>query len=253
MRDLMLTRRRLLFIAGPGVLGVTLLHTITGCSTSPDATGANPTSATTPPGPTNSTGTVAGEWRRVDLSFVAAYLLIRGSEAAVVDLGTDGSADSIGAALKAAGSGWEAVRHLILTHHHADHAGGLADVAPQVNAVVHAGAADVASINSPTPVRPLKDDDDVFGLRIIGTPGHTAGHMAVFDPATGALVAGDALRTSGAELTGPDARFTADMTQAVASVRKLAALEVTAIYPGHGDPVTTGAADALRTLANSLR
>jgi hypothetical protein len=42
------------------------------------------------------------------------------------------------------------------------------------------------------------------------------------------------------------------MAQAAASVRKLAALDVTAILPGHGDPLTTDAAGALRTLANSL-
>jgi glyoxylase-like metal-dependent hydrolase (beta-lactamase superfamily II) len=253
MRDLTLTRRRLLFTAGPGVLGVALLHTATGCSTSPDAT-TNPTSAPapTPTGTNGGAGPAAGDWRRVDLSFVSAYLLIRGAEAAVVDLGTGGSAGSIEAALKAAGSGWDAVRHVIVTHHHPDHAGGLAEVAGQVDAVIYAGEADVASITSPTPLRPVKDNDDVFGLRIVGTPGHTAGHVAVFDPGTGVLVTGDALRTAGGELAGPDPQYTADMTQAAASVRKLAALDVRTILPGHGDPLTNGAADALRALANSL-
>jgi hypothetical protein len=36
-------------------------------------------------------------------------------------------------------------------------------------------------------------------------------------------------------------------------VRKLAGLDVRTILPGHGDPLTTGAADALRKLAGSLR
>jgi glyoxylase-like metal-dependent hydrolase (beta-lactamase superfamily II) len=252
MRDLRISRRRLLFAAGPGVLGVTLLHTVAGCSTPADDTPGGPTSAAPPPSTGTPSGPADGQWRRVDLSFVSAYLLIRGSEAAVVDLGTGGSAGSIGAALRAAGSGWDAVRHVIVTHHHADHAGSLDEVAAQVDAAIYAGAADVARINSPAPLRPVKDGDDVFGLRIIGTPGHTAGHVAVFDPATGTLVAGDALRTEGTDLTGPDSRYTADMTQAAASVRKLATLDVTAILPGHGDPLTTGAADALRTLAESL-
>jgi glyoxylase-like metal-dependent hydrolase (beta-lactamase superfamily II) len=254
MRDLTLTRRRLLFHAGSGVLGVVLLNTVTGCSDSPDAagptptTGAPPSATNTPPG----SNTAAGQWQRVNLSFVSAYLLIRGNEAAVVDLGTSGSGAAIGSALQAAGSRWDAVRHVILTHHHGDHAGSVAEVAQQVNAAIYAGEADVASITSPTPLRPVKDNDDVFGLRIVGTPGHTAGHVAVFDPATGVLVTGDALRTSGGELTGPDPGFTADMTQATASVRKLAALDVKTIFPGHGDPITTNAAQALRTLADSL-
>jgi glyoxylase-like metal-dependent hydrolase (beta-lactamase superfamily II) len=253
MSDLMLTRRRLLFTAGPGVLGVALLHTLTGCSSTPD--GAGPTSAPAPPGasPTDAGPPAGGAWRRVNLSFVSAYLLIRGAEAAVVDLGTSGSGGAIGDALTAAGSGWGAVRHVIVTHHHADHAGSLTEVAGQATAAaIYAGQADVARINSPTALRAVRDGDEVFGLQIIGTPGHTPGHVAVFDPDTGTLVTGDALRTSGTELAGPDERYTADMTQAAASVRKLAALDVRTILPGHGDPVTSGAADALRTLADSL-
>jgi glyoxylase-like metal-dependent hydrolase (beta-lactamase superfamily II) len=169
----------------------------------------------------------------------------------VVDLGTGGSAQAIEAGLKAAGSGWDAVRHVILTHQHPDHAGGLAEVAPLVNASLYAGQADVSAIDSPTPLKPVDDGDEIFGLQIIGTPGHTAGHIAVFDPSTGTLVAGDALRTT-AGLAGPDPQFTADMAQAAASVRKLATLDVRTILPGHGDPLTTGAAEELTKLAASL-
>ena len=243
-----MSRRRLLFTAGSGVLGVTLLNTVTGCSTSSNEPGGSSATTTRTP---DGAGAVPADWRRVDLSFVSAYLLIRGSEVAVVDVGTGGSADSIAAALKAAGSGWNAVRHVILTHLHDDHVGGLAEVAPQVNATIHAGEADVSGITSAKPVQALKDGDEIFGLRIIGTPGHTAGHVSVFDPSTGVLVAGDALRTADG-LTGSDPRYTADETQAAASVRKLADLDVRTVLPGHGDPLTTGAAEALRKLAASL-
>ena len=40
--------------------------------------------------------------------------------------------------------------------------------------------------------QPLEDGDEVFGLQIVATPGHTAGHVATFDPDSGVLVAGDA-------------------------------------------------------------
>jgi glyoxylase-like metal-dependent hydrolase (beta-lactamase superfamily II) len=239
-----ITRRRLLFTAGSGVLGVSVLTTLPGCTTPDDPAQPAGSAPAAGPGP-------AGDWRRVDLSFVSAYLLLRGREVAVVDLGTEGSADAIGAALTAAGSGWDAVRHIVLTHRHGDHAGGLAGVQPLVSASLYAGAGDVRAIGSPAEIKPVEDGDEVFGLRIIGTPGHTAGHISVLDPATGVLVAGDALRTTDG-LAAPDPRYTADAGQAAASVRKLAALDIRTILPGHGAPLTTGAADALRKLAAAL-
>jgi glyoxylase-like metal-dependent hydrolase (beta-lactamase superfamily II) len=138
---------------------------------------------------------------------------------------------------------------VILTHKHPDHAGGLAGVEPQATAAsIYAGAADVAGITSDTALKPVRDGDEVFGLRIIATPGHTLGHVSVFDPSTGTLVAGDALRTTDG-LAGSDPQYTADAAQATASLKKLAALDVRTILPGHGDPLTSGAAEALRKLA----
>jgi glyoxylase-like metal-dependent hydrolase (beta-lactamase superfamily II) len=169
----------------------------------------------------------------------------------VVDLGTEGSAASIETGLKAAGTGWDAVRHIILTHHHDDHVGGLAGIPAAVSASLYAGQADVEAITSTKPLKAVKDGDEIFGLQIIGTPGHTAGHVSVFDPSTGALVAGDALRTTSG-LLGPDPAHTADTAQAATSVRKLAALKVQTILPGHGAPLTDGATEALQKLAASL-
>ncbi|MDY7087817.1 MAG: MBL fold metallo-hydrolase [Actinomycetota bacterium] len=236
--------RRLLFTAGSGVLGVAVLNA---CSSSPSSSGSPTPTATSGAAPA-----AAGRWERVNLSFVSAYLLVRGNDAAVVDLGTPGSGDAIGQALTAAGSGFAAVRHVILTHKHNDHAGGLGDVASQAtNAKFYAGEADVPGVTSEQELTAVKDGDEVFGLRIVGTPGHTAGHVSIFDPSTGTLVAGDALNNNSG-LAGADPQYTEDQTEAAASVKKLAALDVRTILPGHGDPLTSGAADALRKLAASL-
>jgi glyoxylase-like metal-dependent hydrolase (beta-lactamase superfamily II) len=244
MRNPMLSRRRLLFAAGSGALGVTVLSTFAGCSSSADKPDA---AASRQPPVVGS----LGDWRRIELSIVSAYLLVRGGEVAIVDLGTEGSTSAIEAALKAAGSGWGSVRHIVLTHQHDDHVGGLAGVAPNVNATIYAGTADLGRIVSDKPLKPVKDGDEVFGLQIIGTPGHTIGHVSVFDPSTGVLVAGDALRTT-TGLAGSDPDYTADPLDAADSVRKLAKLDVKTILPGHGDPLTIGAADELRKLAASL-
>ncbi len=190
-------------------------------------------------------------WSRVDLGFVSAYVLVRGGEAAVVDTGVEGSADAIGDVLEEAGPGWDGVRHVVLTHKHADHAGSASEVLSRCDrATGYVGEADLDAVDVED-LRPLTDGDEVFGLRVVGTPGHTPGHMAVFDPHTRVLVAGDALNSSD-RLTGADPGFSEDMDAAGASVRRLAALAPDTVLVGHGPPVTEGAASALDELAASL-
>jgi glyoxylase-like metal-dependent hydrolase (beta-lactamase superfamily II) len=196
----------------------------------------------------------AGElaWSRVNLGFVSAYVLVRGREAAVVDTGVGGSADAIGDVLDDAGPGWAGVRHVLLTHKHPDHAGSISDVldrAPRATAYI--GAEDLTEVDAPRPLSAVGDGDEVFGLQILATPGHTLGHVAAFDADTAVLVAGDALTTMDG-LTGSNPQFTEDEAAAAASVRKLARLEPRTILVGHGDPLQDGASAALRELASSL-
>ena len=92
----------------------------------------------------------------------------------------------------------------------------------------------------------------MFGLQVIATPGHTPGHIAVLDPASALLVAGDALnREGGSGLAGANPDFSDDMAQAAESVRKLAGLTIDAILFGHGDPIDSGAGPLLDQLAAS--
>lgn len=190
--------------------------------------------------------------RRVDLGFVSAYVLVRGREAAVVDTGVEGSAAAIEEALRATSLDWSAVGHVILTHHHFDHAGSIAAVLDAATtATAYAGAADIASIAAPRAVSAVADGEEVFGVQIIGTPGHTAGHISVFDPAGGILIAGDAINNVD-ELTGPNPQFSADMVTALASAKRLAELPVDTVYFGHGEPIERDAGSRLVDLAASL-
>jgi glyoxylase-like metal-dependent hydrolase (beta-lactamase superfamily II) len=104
----------------------------------------------------------------------------------------------------------------------------------------------------PRPLVPLADGDSVFGLRIVATPGHTPGHVSVYDAAAGVLVAGDALTTLGEPIALPGAQFTDDMELAKTSIRKLATLSYETLLPGHGDPLEGGASQAVATFAGSL-
>jgi glyoxylase-like metal-dependent hydrolase (beta-lactamase superfamily II) len=266
MRLHRLSRRQILLDMGWSGVAVAVL---TGCSTG--STGSSGPANTAPAGTARSSGaTAAGTpatttttataaptdalaWKRVNFGFVSAYLLVRGSSVAVVDTGVAGSADAIGTALQTASGSWDSVTDVVLTHHHPDHAGSLADVAARASrAVIHAGAADIDNITtSPRSIVAAADGSDILGMQVVATPGHTDGHISVFDRGTRVLVAGDALGNT-AGLTGSNPQFTSDPAKAAESVKVLAALDAGTILFGHGDPLTSGAAEALRTFAGTL-
>ena len=188
-------------------------------------------------------------WERVNLGFVSAYILVRGGEAAIVDTGVEGSADEIEASLAKAGLTWAAVGHLILTHHHRDHVGSAADVMDRApHAAGYAGAEDIPVISVPRPLAAVGDGDAVFGLRVVTTPGHTAGSISVLDPAAGLLVVGDAMRTDGGKPVLPPPQATADMDEAKRSIVKLGGLPFDTLLVGHGEPLVGGASASVATL-----
>ena len=251
-------RRWLLVQTGRGAVGIAVMGVAAACSdsgstsagTSDPAEDETSSTASTPAdsGPADAASGMA--WSRVNLGFVSAYVLVRGNEAAVVDTGVGGSADAIGQVLDQAGPGWGGVRHVVLTHKHPDHAGSISDVLDEAtSATGYIGEADRSEVDAPLSV--LADGDDVFGLQVLATPGHTAGHLSVFDEATGVLVAGDALTNEGG-LAGSNPQFTEDEAAAAASVLKMAKLAPKTILVGHGDPVVDGAAAELEQLASSL-
>jgi glyoxylase-like metal-dependent hydrolase (beta-lactamase superfamily II) len=195
----------------------------------------------------------AAEPLRVNLQFVNAYVLIRGKEAAVVDTGTPNNASKIADVVRSAGLSWDSVHHVILTHHHPDHVGSVGEVlAAAAKATAYAGAADIPQIKSPRPLKAVGDNDEVFGLRVIATPGHTAGHVSVLIPAGSLLILGDAMNNIDNKLSGPNPQYTADMAQAQQSVRKVAKLNFQRAVFGHGEPIDKGAAQAIAKLAATL-
>ena len=250
-----ISRRVFLADLGRGAAAIAIVG-LAGCAPT-GGTPAPPSSAapTTPPGsspggspppsvagsaPPSGDGALA--WHRVNLGFVSAYVLVRGGEAAIVDTGVAGSEGDIEATLTAVGLGWDAVGHVILTHKHGDHAGSASAVLARATAAQgYAGSADIPSISAPRELRAVADGDDVLGLTIVATPGHTAGHIGVHDATASLFVAGDALRTSDGAPAPPGAEFTEDMDTAYASIAAIGALTFETLLVGHGDPIETGA------------
>jgi glyoxylase-like metal-dependent hydrolase (beta-lactamase superfamily II) len=194
-------------------------------------------------------------WSQVSLGSVSAYVLVRGNQAAVVDTGNPGSADQIGETLATLGVTYDDVRHVVLTHRHPDHVGSLSDVLGRASSsVAYAGAADIGEISSSNDIRAVADGDDVFGLQVIETPGHTPGSISLLDVGIGLLIAGDALNGNGdgTAITGPADRYSSDMPTAEASVVKLTGFDFEAAAFGHGNPVVSGADRLVAELARTL-
>lgn len=93
---------------------------------------------------------------------------------------------------------------ILVTHHHADHVGGVDALRPRLRGLVYGPKHE----RIPTPYEPLVAGDraNVLGLdfEVIDVPGHTSGHIAYFHPAsTGAsglervLFCGDTLFSGG--------------------------------------------------------
>jgi steroid delta-isomerase-like uncharacterized protein len=90
----------------------------------------------------------------------------------------------------------------------------------------------------------MEEGDDVSGFRVVHIPGHAPGMIALFRESDRIALTTDCFYTvdPGTGRHGaprvPLYGFNLDTEQARASIRKVAALEPSAAWPGHADPVT---------------
>jgi glyoxylase-like metal-dependent hydrolase (beta-lactamase superfamily II) len=114
----------------------------------------------------------------------------------------------------------------------------------------HAGDSPEPFGPPPVPVdRELEDGDALdgwgAGARVLHVPGHTPGSVALHLPAEGVLFPGDNVaEAEGRVVLGP---FNVDRAQAVASFRRLAALDdVGTVCVPHGEPLLSDVGRRLR-------
>lgn len=86
------------------------------------------------------------------------------------------------------------------------------------------------------------------GMQVIATPGHTPGHISLWQPERRILLCGDVM-TNMIGLGLPVAAFTVDMAEDIRSVRRLAALGPEIVCFGHGVPLVKDAPQKLRRFA----
>lgn len=211
---------------------------------------------------------------------VNCYLVREQDGLILIDAGLPGSAPAILAAARGLG---QSITRIVLTHAHADHLGSLDALHALLPAAeVLISARDARFLNgdmsldadepqdklrgayqtaAARPTATLRDGDRVGSLQVIATPGHTPGHIALYDPRDGSLIAGDALQTrAGVAVSGtlrPLFPFPALATwhrpAALASARRLRALGPARLAVGHGEVLEQPSAAMDRAIAELAR
>jgi hydroxyacylglutathione hydrolase len=171
------------------------------------------------------------------------------------------------------------IRTHVVTHAHPDHQGASHQVCEALGIPLWCGERDAAAIEDgkimerqprhpinvligrafPGPAHPvarrLNEGDEVAGFEVLDTPGHSAGHIALWRAGDRTLICGDVF-TNMDTITGipglhePKPFFTPDPRTNRDSMRRLAALEPELVLFGHGRPLRDPA--KLRAFAAKL-
>jgi glyoxylase-like metal-dependent hydrolase (beta-lactamase superfamily II) len=214
----------------------------------------------------------------ISLGLVNTYL-VDGDELALIDTGMPGDAPKILAAVRAHGREPSDIRHILVTHCHPDHAGGLAALKRLTGAVAYMHPLSAAVVRGDEPGRPLHAapglvngilcktfirrppwnipparveheilDGDIIpvagGIRAIHVPGHCAGQLAFhIMRGGGVLLAADTAANMARLGLMPGYE---DLRTGLRSLAKLAGFRFDVAGFGHGAPILRDAEDRFR-------
>ncbi len=195
----------------------------------------------------------------------------------LIDAGSRRSLPFIKGGLEALGLSLDDLAMIVVTHHHPDHAGGLAELVESKPVPVAAHHLDariisgvepkpdphrnrlMAAVVAPVvktlegdivPVNIELEDGDVIPFdveaKVIHVPGHTPGSICLFLPDHKTIVVGDAMQYKfGRKLSPPARSVTQDPEMALRSLQRLLDLDFQTICFGHFPPILTGGRDAV--------
>lgn len=215
---------------------------------------------------------------QVPLGVVNAYLLDQ-SELCLVDTGIPGTEEQVLAAIRELGREPDDVQHILVTHLHADHTGGLEELKRVTGAPAYMHPIDAEAVRqgvsareshaapgvipwlitnvfmrigdrpgiNPIPIEYDLEDGQVLSfagdLQVVHVPGHAAGQVAFLLPQAGVLLAADAA----ANMIGLGyPPIFEDTEMGKRSLRKLAELQFDFAGFGHGSPIFGRAAEKFR-------
>lgn len=213
---------------------------------------------------------------QISLGFVNAFLIDADDGLTLIDCGTADSPPKIVAALAELGRSPADIRHILITHAHYDHAGGLAEMKRLSGATTVMHPADAILVGSGRALRPsfnqvapgllnklfarffFKNPTSTVeltpielqllegttlpvagGMTAVHVPGHSLGQLAfVWPQHGGVLFAADAATNF---LTLGLAPIHEDVAVALESAKRLAALDFEIACFGHGRTIVGGA------------
>jgi glyoxylase-like metal-dependent hydrolase (beta-lactamase superfamily II) len=207
-----------------------------------------------------------------------SYALDTPAGVVLIDAGMDSTAGDVDALLDAMKKPRNAVRAILLTHWHNDHAAGAAVITQRTGCPVFHHAADSPWLTGVTAHRGLRGflagrlpewglfvllvgllgeaiprpivggtlvgDGDVIAdeFEVIATPGHTPGHISFFHRPTRTLFAGDALAVIGNQIRLMARPVTLDRAAARRSMLRVLDLDIHTLCPGHRHVLTQNVA-----------
>ncbi|MFC4449408.1 MBL fold metallo-hydrolase [Halorussus aquaticus] len=171
-----------------------------------------------------------------------AYVLGR-EDALLVD--PAGRTDELDAAVES-----RTVGHILVTHAHPDHVGGVAHYADACDATVWARAGRESRFERATGVAPdrtFREGTRVAGVEVVETPGHAPDHVAL--AADGTMLTGDLVVSEGSVVVGADE---GDLRAYLTSLRRLYARNPDRLLPGHGPAIDHPRSEIERLIRHRL-
>jgi len=217
----------------------------------------------------------------IGFGYVNAFVVVDASTV-LIDSGIRKREAKLRTAIAEAGRG-RPLSDVLITHHHVDHVGSLAGVAPE-GVTVWAHPIDARVVRGGVPPRPasrsavdrlgvklverlgpkatparvdreLSDGEEIpigDGLVAYHTPGHTAGHVSFLYPSKRVLFVGDAAANMFGRLGPPFGLYSEDHDDVRRSIAKIATLDFDVACFGHGRVLKGDACAKFRTLAEKI-
>ena len=214
----------------------------------------------------------------VSLGMVNVFLVQSSDGLVLIDAGNPGSDLAIMEAVKELGKGPADIKHILVTHCHGDHTGGLAEIKRLTGAPVYMHPLDAEMVRAGKSRRPwapapglitrivfrlfvqsapaemeaveveyeIHDGEEIAGgLSVLHTPGHTAGHLAFLGShnGKGVLFAGDV--ASNMMSLGLSVVYE-ELSEGERTLARLSGLDFDVACFGHGRAITEGAAARFR-------